>query len=113
MQEWAMLTQVQRLRSTAKRRSAEGLRRSRLGLACGKFLPMPRVRKDCATLPRYPSCPAVRRTDTCFLTLIQAWFDRTAKAARSEEHTSALQSLMRISYAVFCLKKKTNHRSYA
>src|SRR3546814_6829839 len=32
---------------------------------------------------------------------------RTAEA-RSEEHTSELQSLMRISYAVFCLKKKTN-----
>src|SRR3546814_2547340 len=30
-----------------------------------------------------------------------------AGAARSEEHTSELQSLMRISYAVFCLKKKT------
>src|SRR3546814_5281075 len=29
---------------------------------------------------------------------------------RSEEHTSELQSLMRISYAVFCLKKKTNDR---
>src|SRR3546814_4818043 len=29
---------------------------------------------------------------------------------RSEEHTSELQSLMRISYAVFCLKKKTNTR---
>src|SRR3546814_4275602 len=29
-------------------------------------------------------------------------------ALRSEEHTSELQSLMRISYAVFCLKKKTN-----
>src|SRR3546814_10250034 len=29
-------------------------------------------------------------------------------AIRSEEHTSELQSLMRISYAVFCLKKKTN-----
>src|SRR3546814_9643428 len=28
---------------------------------------------------------------------------------RSEEHTSELQSLMRISYAVFCLKKNTNH----
>src|SRR3546814_9376977 len=28
--------------------------------------------------------------------------------ARSEEHTSELQSLMRISYAVFCLKQKTN-----
>src|SRR3546814_7017333 len=30
-----------------------------------------------------------------------------AFASRSEEHTSELQSLMRISYAVFCLKKKT------
>src|SRR3546814_11291936 len=29
---------------------------------------------------------------------------------RSEEHTSELQSLMRISYAVFCLKKKKNNR---
>src|SRR3546814_6932564 len=29
---------------------------------------------------------------------------------RSEEHTSELQSLMRISYAVFCLKKKTTYR---
>src|SRR3546814_7848832 len=29
--------------------------------------------------------------------------------ARSEEHTSELQSLMRISYAVFCLKKKKNY----
>src|SRR3546814_9811603 len=29
---------------------------------------------------------------------------------RSEEHTSELQSLMRISYAVFCLKKKTIHQ---
>src|SRR3546814_3137584 len=31
----------------------------------------------------------------------------TIRAGRSEEHTSELQSLMRISYAVFCLKKKT------
>src|SRR3546814_5432846 len=30
---------------------------------------------------------------------------------RSEEHTSELQSLMRISYAVFCLQKKTKHNS--
>src|SRR3546814_1267137 len=30
---------------------------------------------------------------------------------RSEEHTSELQSLMRISYAVFCLKKKNKHTS--
>src|SRR3546814_3264332 len=33
-------------------------------------------------------------------------------ADRSEEHTSELQSLMRISYAVFCLKKKKNKTSY-
>src|SRR3546814_3831874 len=32
--------------------------------------------------------------------------DQGFDAARSEEHTSELQSLMRISYAVFCLKKK-------
>src|SRR3546814_10400563 len=31
---------------------------------------------------------------------------------RSEEHTSELQSLMRISYAVFCLKKKTTTKQY-
>src|SRR3546814_7369447 len=31
---------------------------------------------------------------------------------RSEEHTSELQSLMRISYAVFCLKKKTHKHKY-
>src|SRR3546814_8598845 len=35
---------------------------------------------------------------------------RTGQPVRSEEHTSELQSLMRISYAVFCLKNKTNKR---
>src|SRR3546814_3463236 len=33
----------------------------------------------------------------------------SAGSVRSEEHTSELQSLMRISYAVFCLKKKNQH----
>src|SRR3546814_12679994 len=33
------------------------------------------------------------------------------RPTRSEEHTSELQSLMRISYAVFCLKKKKNNRN--
>src|SRR3546814_7923494 len=33
-------------------------------------------------------------------------FAKKTRSARSEEHTSELQSLMRISYAVFCLKKK-------
>src|SRR3546814_8611899 len=35
----------------------------------------------------------------------------TRKDVRSEEHTSELQSLMRISYAVFCLKKKQHKHS--
>src|SRR3546814_2397396 len=37
----------------------------------------------------------------------RGWKDKVA-SGRSEEHTSELQSLMRISYAVFCLKKKKN-----
>src|SRR3546814_6223314 len=41
----------------------------------------------------------------CFVTF------RSWRAVRSEEHTSELQSLMRISYAVFCLKKKTKKRN--
>src|SRR3546814_9427681 len=36
----------------------------------------------------------------------------TRPGARSEEHTSELQSLMRISYAVFCLKKKNHKKKY-
>src|SRR3546814_2903430 len=35
-----------------------------------------------------------------------------SQGTRSEEHTSELQSLMRISYAVICLKKKTHSNSY-
>src|SRR3546814_2579747 len=35
---------------------------------------------------------------------------RSRPQLRSEEHTSELQSLMRISYAVFCLKKKRQHQ---
>src|SRR3546814_2376776 len=43
---------------------------------------------------------------------VRAGNDRTDLASatgRSEEHTSELQSLMRISYAVFCLKKNNHH----
>src|SRR3546814_3160829 len=39
-----------------------------------------------------------------------AAYARFDSAERSEEHTSELQSLMRISYAVFCLKKKTQNQ---
>src|SRR3546814_3883508 len=44
--------------------------------------------------------------------IMMSWQSRM-KMSRSEEHTSELQSLMRISYAVFCLKKKkTTQTSY-
>src|SRR3546814_2415964 len=36
----------------------------------------------------------------------------TCRQCRSEEHTSELQSLIRISYAVFCLNKTNNHINY-
>src|SRR3546814_2021624 len=44
-------------------------------------------------------------------TNVFAWTQSNRFAFRSEEHTSELQSLMRISYAVFCLKKTTKQHS--
>src|SRR3546814_8362662 len=57
--------------------------------------------------------PASVRRDPARLLDTPRWRGRQARPAagtsvRSEAHTSELQSLMRISYAVFCLKKKTN-----
>src|SRR3546814_1335619 len=42
----------------------------------------------------------------------QPVYDLTPARTRSEEHTSELQSLMRISYAVFCLKKKNKKHTH-
>src|SRR3546814_4212606 len=47
-----------------------------------------------------------RRLDVVGVQILHLQFGDLAQL-RSEEHTSELQSLMRISYAVFCLKKKT------
>src|SRR3546814_5575031 len=52
----------------------------------------------------YWICPLVEESENVDLAAAE---DRCR--ARSEEHTSELQSLMRISYAVFCLKKKKQH----
>src|SRR3546814_1405511 len=47
------------------------------------------------------------RAGTAAQQQLRRQFHRRCGEDRSEEHTSELQSLMRISYAVFCLKKKT------
>src|SRR3546814_2358918 len=52
-----------------------------------------------------PFLPSASSADPSALTVVQG---ERPVPKRSEEHTSELQSLMRISYAVFCLKKKNN-----
>src|SRR3546814_1875743 len=78
------------------------------------------------SLPEARKSASSRRESTCVVQCVsrsadKIQFVRSVKLAprstadtkcpniRSEEHTSELQSLMRISYAVFCLKKKTNN----
>src|SRR3546814_15355228 len=58
-----------------------------------------------AALSRVPA-PGLRHTDRGHVHLPHGAFAASCCRRRSEEHTSELQSLMRISYAVFCLKKK-------
>src|SRR3546814_4137471 len=54
------------------------------------------------------SCPRMRASNDS-----ASFVNFVRRRVRSEEHTSELQSLMRISYAVFCLKKiKTTNSSY-
>src|SRR3546814_4577654 len=69
-----------------------------------------------AACERFPQCfgvPKVIRQGHAALVagLLHVASEQNATSHRSEEHTSELQSLMRISYAVFCLKKKNNNKS--
>src|SRR3546814_7804221 len=57
-----------------------------------------------------PGGPASREVASCGRGASEGATAR-ATGGRSEEHTSELQSLMRISYAVFCLKKKNIYRN--
>src|SRR3546814_4739541 len=66
----------------------------------------------CARPARYAQSPHIR---PCYV--LRSFLPHSmrshrifANEPRSEEHTSELQSLMRISYAVFCLKKKKNNK---
>src|SRR3546814_1195734 len=71
--------------------------RDQLASACVVQVLVQRLHRDTLTnLARVEAIPAAT-DDPC--------------VGRSEEHTSELQSLMRISYAVFCLKKKNKHKT--
>src|SRR3546814_9319110 len=66
--------------------------------------------------PVAPAPAAQALVSTVFAQWLEEHVHKLARAsiyARSEEHTSELQSLMRISYAVFCLKKKNKKRPHA
>src|SRR3546814_9627980 len=63
-------------------------------------LPRLSVDIDLAFVPVGDRASALREIDAAFHRI------KRSLEGRSEEHTSELQSLMRISYAVFCLKKK-------
>src|SRR3546814_9552980 len=113
-----------RLRTGARGLGRARVRRGALGSARGGGTAgaRTRTRRDRAAARRCPARPQ-RRDDRVAVAAhagaglrdgaagrsVGAHLGATGMTAeRSEEHTSELQSLMRISYAVFCLKKKTN-----
>src|SRR3546814_969252 len=69
-----------------------------------RFIEASSVRSDVIAQPRSRSMPLSFAVVAFSVRLTTA-----PVVGRSEEHTSELQSLMRISYAVFCLKKKNRH----
>src|SRR3546814_4419678 len=75
----------------------------------GAFLPPTAVAGSSGAALRFHGSPALAVTDLGRWKKVQDGLElRRMSLERSEEHTSELQSLMRISYAVFCLKKKNN-----
>src|SRR3546814_3215960 len=67
---------------------------------------------SCAPMTNSSSCVSIGSVAPH--AMFSIWFMNSTRrephCGRSEEHTSELQSLMRISYAVFCLKKKKYHQ---
>src|SRR3546814_4639338 len=82
-----------------------------LGMAARKYCTRNSLTFTTAYHTKFPEYIAQRtRMPLSWSYAFMRWFH----GGRSEEHTSELQSLMRISYAVFCLKKKTKqHTSVA
>src|SRR3546814_9136486 len=81
-------------------------------------LPVPGLGGRLAPLTQFVRQPAVQRAlptiamaSAIGIAALAYFTMQAAPQARSEEHTSELQSLMRISYAVFCLKKKKSYNT--
>src|SRR3546814_7338948 len=74
----------------------------------GDFILHERLAADTVALADWPLCRVLLMNDASYpwLILVPRRPDLKEIHDRSEEHTSELQSLMRNSYAVFCLKKK-------
>src|SRR3546814_6555572 len=72
------------------------------------YSPSSRLRRPSPSRPRPSPSPRERRSPRSLLRIMAEGpvSGSSTLMVRSEEHTSELQSLMRISYAVFCLKKK-------
>src|SRR3546814_7700923 len=99
------------IRAIAKQAEAERVRRARVINAEGEQQAAEKLVQAAVELSRQPEAMQLR-----YLAGLQdiagernstIVFPFPIELARSEEHTSELHSLMRISYAVFCLKKKT------
>src|SRR3546814_1081887 len=91
-------------------RKGRYLRYGRLRPSGGRLAtsPRPAVLRDTSGKP--PAHVGYPVKSLKILLEIHRWPPPDTMARRSEEHTSELQSLMRISYAVFCLKKKKENK---
>src|SRR3546814_8927366 len=99
---------------TSEHRLGEVVKSGRRG-SVNVWITVPGIRGHVAYphLADNPITPLVRLLNTLKARVLDEgsdWFaPSNLEVTRSEEHTSELQSLMRISYAVFCLKKKTTY----
>src|SRR3546814_5154928 len=90
---------------------SEGEPMARVRVACAAPSAHQAVERDADALEAEDGIASLRRFDHALALDVEPVGGQARWAeARSEEHTSELQSLMRISYAVFCLKKKIIYR---
>src|SRR3546814_10038370 len=91
--------------------SFEEMMRSKRARSTFKILPLSgRIACTCRSRPCFADPPAESPSTrkSSHFDGSRSWQSASLPGSRSEEHTSELQSLMRNSYAVFCLEKKTH-----